>query len=108
VAPILTYESGPTKLGEQLSLPDLGAALTAFERLAADTITAGGGQIVTVHERPPNVPNGASPDPAIAGTELCGQQRESMTLRPCRRVDVCPSRWRLRHCTSSRRIWTRP
>jgi hypothetical protein len=53
VAPILTYESGPTKLGEQLSLPDLGAALTAFERLAADTITAGGGQIVTVHEHPP-------------------------------------------------------
>jgi hypothetical protein len=52
VAPILTYESGPTKLGEQLSLPDLGAALTAFERLAADTITAGGGQIVTVHEPP--------------------------------------------------------
>jgi len=106
VAPILTYESGPTKLGEQLSLPDLGAALTAFERLAADTITAGGGQIVTVHE-PPNVPNGVA-DPAIGGTERCGQQRESMMLRPCRRVDVCPSRWRLRHCTSSRRISRRP
>jgi adenylate cyclase len=33
-------------LGEQLSLTDLGAVLSTFEQLAADTVTAGGGRIV--------------------------------------------------------------
>ncbi len=37
---------GSTELGEQLSLPDLGAVLSTFERLAVDTVTAGGGRIV--------------------------------------------------------------
>jgi adenylate cyclase len=37
---------GSTELGEQLSLPDLGAVLSTFEQLAADTVTAGGGRIV--------------------------------------------------------------
>lgn len=37
---------GSTELGEQLSLPELGAVLTTFEQLAADTVTAGGGRIV--------------------------------------------------------------
>jgi hypothetical protein len=60
VAPILTYEFGPTALGAQLSLPDLGAVLTVLEWLAADTVTAGGGRILTVHERPPNVPIGVA------------------------------------------------
>jgi len=40
--------AGSTELGEQLSLPDLGAVLTIFEQLAADTVTAGGGRIVTL------------------------------------------------------------
>jgi adenylate cyclase len=37
---------GSTELGEQLSLPELGAVLRTFEQLAADTITAGGGRVV--------------------------------------------------------------
>jgi adenylate cyclase len=37
---------GSTELGEQLSLRDLGAVLSTFEQLAADTVTAGGGRIV--------------------------------------------------------------
>jgi adenylate cyclase len=37
---------GSTELGEQLSLPDLGAVLTTFEQLATDTVTASGGRIV--------------------------------------------------------------
>ena len=37
---------GSTELGEQLSMSDLGALLTRFEHLAADTVTVGGGRVV--------------------------------------------------------------
>jgi class 3 adenylate cyclase len=37
---------GSTELGERLSVADLGAVLTAFEHLAADTVTAHGGRVV--------------------------------------------------------------
>jgi class 3 adenylate cyclase len=37
---------GSTGLGERLTMGDLGAVLTAFEHLAADTVTAGGGRVI--------------------------------------------------------------
>ncbi len=37
---------GSTELGEELSIRDLGAALTGFERLSTDAITNGGGRVV--------------------------------------------------------------
>jgi Adenylate cyclase regulatory domain len=38
---------GSTELGEQLSLRELGAVLSSFEQLAADTVAAGGGHITS-------------------------------------------------------------
>jgi adenylate cyclase len=37
---------GSTELGEQLSIRELGAALTTFEHVATDTVIGGGGRVV--------------------------------------------------------------
>jgi adenylate cyclase len=37
---------GSTELSEQLSMQDLGSALTEFEHIASDTVTGGGGRVV--------------------------------------------------------------
>jgi class 3 adenylate cyclase len=37
---------GSTELSEQLSVNDLGVTLTAFENIATDTVTAGGGRVI--------------------------------------------------------------
>jgi class 3 adenylate cyclase len=37
---------GSTRLGEQLTMSDLGSVLTEFEHIAADAVTAGGGRVI--------------------------------------------------------------
>ena len=75
---------GSTELSEQLSIRDLGAVLTSFERLSTDTITRGGGRVVKlIGDEIMYTASDASSACAIA-LDLADLFRDHLTIPPVR------------------------